>query len=179
MFACRAFLASLCLACLHGTSQSAGKVLNHEVIVVRRGWMLYLNSIMSRRAWVKRDNHRWKKLKHTQARDYYLSECERAAGNALWWAPFQSKGMSEGVFMGGNLLRIKTSSLLRDTCGCRGQTTARLFSLDSSLFYDLGIKDSKFERECVCMSLHIFSSVFVHVCSGVGLRVAPLCVSHV
>lgn len=82
---------------------------------------------------------------------------------------FKAKVCLKVFFMGGNLLRIKTSSFSETHQGCRGQTTVRLFSLDSSLFYDLGIKDSKFERECVCMPLHIFSSVFVHVCSGVGL----------
>ena len=99
--------------------------------------MLYLNSIMSRRVWVKRDNHRWKKLKHTQARDYYLLECERAAEDASWWAPFQSEGMSEGVFYGRKLAPYQDILLLRDTSGLsRSNNSASLqFGLISLLWF--------------------------------------------
>lgn len=46
-----------------------------------------------------------------------------------------------------------------------------LSSLESSLIYELHMKDSKLSvNVCVCMSLHIFASVFVHVCSAMCLR---------
>ena len=92
---------------------------------------------MSRRVWVKRDNHRWKKLKHTQARDYYLLECERAAEDASWWAPFQSEGMSEGVFYGRKLAPYQDILLLRDTSGLsRSNNSASLqFGLISLLWF--------------------------------------------
>lgn len=46
-----------------------------------------------------------------------------------------------------------------------------LSSLESYLIYELHMKDSKLSvNVCVCMSLHIFASVFVHVCSAMCLR---------
>lgn len=130
------------------TSQNTGRLLNHEVIVVRVWRVLYLNSIMCQSVWLKPDKHHWKNLNtHTRLLPVGMWVC---GWKCLLMSSISKQGTSERVFFlsfrGWNLLYLLLSCsvyLSSSSCVCSGQATVHLFSLESSLFYEVDIKDSE------------------------------------
>lgn len=143
---------------------------NHEVIVVQVWRVLYLNPIMCQSVWLKLDKHHWKNLNtHTRLLPVGMWAC---GWECLSISSISKQGMSERVlsFRGWHLLCLLLSCsvyLSSSSCVCSAPATVHVFSLESSLFYDLDMKDSEL---CVsvyarlCISLPVCLYMCVHAC---------------
>lgn len=96
-------------------------------------------------------------MKGALLRLYYVSECVTQAR--------QKRQHTRGGW--GVKLALYQHILLHHICGRSGPATVHLFSLKSSLFYDLDIKDSKLCASvyaCLCTSLPVCLYMCVHAC---------------